>query len=103
MGGILTRNYIFDKLQNLLKKFKNEKSKDIAIHLDLTESNDREIIYTQMKDALQNQPVKVPVRNVAPVIQSSLRHGILKIPEAVYEASGIIVNGRRLCKPFLLS
>ena len=44
LGGILTRNYIFDKLQNLLKKFKNEKSKDIAIHLDLTESKEKSII-----------------------------------------------------------
>ena len=43
LGGILTRNYIFDKLQNLLKKFKNEKSKDIAIHLDLTESKEKSI------------------------------------------------------------
>ena len=31
-----------------------------------------------------------------PHIESSLRHGILKIPEATYAASGIIVNGRRI-------
>ena len=38
----------------------------------------------------------------APMIQSSLRHHILKMPEAVYEASGIVVNGRRL-KSFVFS
>lgn len=31
-----------------------------------------------------------------PNVQSRLRHSILKIPEAVYAASGIVVNGRRL-------
>ena len=31
-----------------------------------------------------------------PSIQSSLRHQILKMPEATYEASGIVINGRRL-------
>ena len=31
-----------------------------------------------------------------PNISSSLRHGILNIPEATYAASGIIVNGRRI-------
>ena len=31
-----------------------------------------------------------------PRVESSLRHQILKMPEATYEASGIIVNGRRL-------
>ena len=31
-----------------------------------------------------------------PRAESSLRHQILKMPEATYEASGIIVNGRRL-------
>ena len=68
----------------------------------LVESNDREIIYTQMKDTRQTQPDKASVRNTVPVIQSSLRHGILKMPESVYEASGIIVNGRRL-KSFLFT
>jgi len=38
-----------------------------------------------------------------PTIESSLRgHGILKIPEACYSASGIIINGRRI-KTFLFS
>ena len=38
-----------------------------------------------------------------PTIESSLRgHGILKMPEACYSASGIIVNGRRI-KTFLFS
>jgi len=31
-----------------------------------------------------------------PTIASSLRHNILKLPEAVYAASGIVVNGRHL-------
>ncbi|MBP5726783.1 MAG: hydrolase [Clostridia bacterium] len=31
-----------------------------------------------------------------PTISSSLRHEILKIPEATYSASGIIINGRRI-------
>lgn len=31
-----------------------------------------------------------------PNISSSLRHSILKIPEATYAASGIIINGRRI-------
>jgi len=35
------------------------------------------------------------VRNSTPNIKSSLRH-ILKMPEACYSASGIIVNGRRI-------
>ena len=42
------------------------------------------------------------VKTGAPTIQSSLRHHILKMPEAVYEASGIVVNGRRL-KSFVFS
>ena len=36
------------------------------------------------------------VKNDIPNIESSLRHGILKMPEACYSASGIIVNGRRI-------
>ena len=35
-------------------------------------------------------------RAVAPNIESRLRHGILKVPEAAYKATGIVVNGRRL-------
>lgn len=31
-----------------------------------------------------------------PTYESSLRHNILKMPEAVYEASGIVINGRRI-------
>ena len=38
----------------------------------------------------------------APVIEGALRHGILKMPQAAYEASGIIVNGRRL-KTFMFT
>ena len=35
-------------------------------------------------------------RNHAPSIEGRLRHGILRVPEAVYDATGIVVNGRRL-------
>ena len=35
-------------------------------------------------------------KNYIPNIQSKLRHHILKMPEACYSASGIIVNGRRI-------
>ena len=38
----------------------------------------------------------------APVIEGALRYGILKMPQAAYEASGIIVNGRRL-KTFMFT
>ena len=40
----------------------------------------------------------VPRKEASPLpyVQSSLRHQILKMPEATYEASGIVVNGRRL-------
>ncbi|MBQ9535609.1 MAG: hydrolase [Clostridia bacterium] len=31
-----------------------------------------------------------------PRYESSLRHNILKMPEAIYEASGIVINGRRI-------
>lgn len=35
-------------------------------------------------------------KHSAPIIEGALRRGILKMPKAAYEASGIIVNGRRL-------
>lgn len=31
-----------------------------------------------------------------PVIQSALRHNIISMPEEIYSASGIIINGRRI-------
>ncbi len=34
--------------------------------------------------------------NEAPVIKSSLRSHIVKVPESIYKASGIIINGRRI-------
>ena len=37
-----------------------------------------------------NEKMKIPR------YESSLRHNILKMPEAVYEASGIVINGRRI-------
>jgi len=48
LGGILSKNIIFSKLHNLLNKIKyemkEENYKDIAIHLDLTESEEISII-----------------------------------------------------------
>ncbi len=44
LGGILTKNIIFKKLENLLKKIKNYNFKDVSIHLDLTESEEKSII-----------------------------------------------------------
>ena len=35
-------------------------------------------------------------KNHAPNVESSLRHGILHVPQEAYAASGIIVNGRRI-------
>lgn len=31
-----------------------------------------------------------------PSVQSTVRHGIREMPKAIYEASGIVVNGRRI-------
>ena len=50
MGGILTKNLIYNKLNKLLNNIENEmkthnkKYRDIAIHLDLTESKETSII-----------------------------------------------------------
>ena len=48
LGGILSKNIISDKLSNLLNKIKNdmkeENYKDIAIHIDLTQSEEISII-----------------------------------------------------------
>ena len=46
LGGILTKKIIFDKLKNLLNKIKENKYKyeNVAIHLDLTESEEKSIL-----------------------------------------------------------
>ena len=44
LGSLLTKSIIYNKLENLLDKIKNENYKDLAIHLDLTESNETSII-----------------------------------------------------------
>ena len=44
LGGNLTKNNIFSKLENLLNIIKNFNYQDIAIHLDLTESKEYELI-----------------------------------------------------------
>ena len=38
LGGILTKDIIYSKLEKLLEKIKNYNYKDVAIHLDLTET-----------------------------------------------------------------
>ena len=35
-------------------------------------------------------------QNPVPNIEGRLRHGILRVPEATYDATGIVVNGRRI-------
>ena len=50
LGGILNKSIIFDKLESLLSKIKdeiknkNKNYKDVAIHLDLTESKEKSIL-----------------------------------------------------------
>jgi nucleoside-triphosphatase THEP1 len=44
LGGILTKNVIYKKLETLFEKLKNEEYNKIAIHLDLTESKEKSII-----------------------------------------------------------
>ena len=41
LGGILSKKIIFDKLENLLNKIKLENYKEVAVHLDLTESREK--------------------------------------------------------------
>ena len=53
-------------------------------------------------EKLSHEKHQSGVKVGTPTIQSSLRHHILKMPEAVYEASGIVVNGRRI-KSFVFS
>ena len=38
----------------------------------------------------------ITIRPFIPRVQSQLRHGILEMPKATYEASGIVINGRRI-------
>ena len=35
-------------------------------------------------------------KKASPNVESRLRHNILKMPQKVYQASGIVINGRRL-------
>ena len=44
LGGILSKKTIFNKLESLLNKIKRENFKDAAIHLDLTESEEKSIL-----------------------------------------------------------
>jgi len=43
LEGILTKDIIYKKLQNLLENIKNCEYKSIAIHSDLTESKEKSI------------------------------------------------------------
>ena len=56
----------------------------------------------ETREKLVREKRQPALKTGAPTIRSSLRHQILKMPEAVYEASGIVVNGRRL-KSFVFS
>ena len=46
LGGILTKKIIFNKLENLFSKIKKDKKKykEVAIHLDLSDSKEKSII-----------------------------------------------------------
>lgn len=57
-----------------------------------------EQLYATLDKLAKGRPKEpaMPVKLKAPNVQSVLRHQILKMPDATYEASGIIVNGRRL-------
>ena len=44
LGGKLTKKIIYDKLENLLNKIKNENYMNIGIHLDLIETNEISLI-----------------------------------------------------------
>ena len=44
----------------------------------------------------------ITVKPFIPRIQSHLRHGIVEVPKATYEATGIVVNGRRI-KSFIFT
>ena len=35
-------------------------------------------------------------KKISPRIEGQLRHSILKLPRSVYQATGIVVNGRRI-------
>ena len=35
-------------------------------------------------------------KKISPRIEGQLRHSILKLPQSVYQATGIVVNGRRI-------
>ena len=36
-------------------------------------------------------------KKISPNVESRLRHNILKMPQEVYAASGIVINGHRPC------
>lgn len=72
-----------------------------AALLRLAPGDAAERIYTAMTgperdlSAAETQ-ITVPVRPDIPHVQSSLRNQILEMPKAIYEASGIVINGRRI-------
>ena len=51
------------------------------------------VVLDQTPPEEQPEPVGHPF---VPHVQSSLRHQILEMPKAIYEASGIVINGRRI-------
>ena len=59
--------------------------------------SENEYSMIQLRDHISaDNPPEISSRPFVPRVQSSLRHGILEMPKAIYEASGIVVNGRRI-------
>jgi len=56
---------------------------------------DPEAVFAALRELVRKKTQQTG-RPAAPNVRSSLRHHILKMPEAVYEASGIVINGRRI-------
>ena len=75
---------------------------DLILTRDTLMSDEAKQTTREKLERLAREKRQPAVKAGAPTIQSSLRHHILKMPEAVYEASGIVVNGRRL-KSFVFS
>ncbi len=75
---------------------------DLILAMDALSSDAAKRKTREKLEKLVREKRQPAVKTSAPTVQSSLRHHILKMPEAVYEASGIVINGRRL-KSFVFS
>ena len=68
---------------------------------EVAKQNAAETVYSVMSSQREDLSVASAIQAAAgkpavPKVQSSLRHQILEMPKAIYEASGIVVNGRRI-------